>query len=180
MRSYSTIVASRATLATMLAAMIEAQVRSPRTTAIWGSGASGTSHASTSRYSARIFSPATAPAVARWRARVSPRLSTCAWSTAHTETATAFRRMTRSSRSRPGAVGARATSPASGRGSLRFRLFAFLGFGRFGLFLSRFGFGAERGATLADAGALAHLAAQVVQPRLADIAVTQHVDLLDA
>src|ERR1700687_4161584 len=64
MRSYSIMVWSRATLATMLAAMIDAHVRSPLTTAICGSGASGTSDASTSRYSAATWRPATATAVA--------------------------------------------------------------------------------------------------------------------
>src|SRR5215470_2031895 len=74
------MVRSLATLATMLAAMIEAQILSPRTTAICGSGVSGTSNASISRYSGLTLSPATAPAWARMRARYRPRRSTCVWS----------------------------------------------------------------------------------------------------
>src|SRR5262249_23030160 len=64
-------------------------------------------------------------------------------------------------------------------------LFARFGFGRLGSvlclirFLSFAGLGHQTPA-LADPGLASHLAAQVVQPSLADVAVTQDVDLVDA
>src|SRR6266849_4478808 len=209
MRSYSTMVWSRATLATMLAAMIDAQVRSPLTTAIWGSGASGTSQASTRRYSAGILSPATAPAVARCRALMRPRLSTWAWSTAQMEKAKARRRMMRSRRSRSSGVSSLeslspgilaptssttappTTGPASGLMTRDYRRFASgtsavnkgLLLGRLFLtVLRRLGFGragTSQLPALADAGLFADLATEVVEPALPDVAMAQDLDLVD-
>src|ERR1700730_3855247 len=235
----------------MLAAMIEAQVLSPLTTASCGSGDSGTSKASRSRYSTGRPREATARSIASWRARVIPTRLNSRASTWPTPTATAWRRVRRSrtsrwawesflESSRPGsrapsgstaapattgpASGPRPTSstpattlkalpravrspapscarrvlfltvrslltwgraghPLPGRGRLRLRLGLRLAAVRLGLGVivdgHRLGGDRLRSALL-DAAFLADLVPEVVQACLADVAVAEHLDLVDA